>query len=543
MKISSQLLLTFLLNACWQIALVAALASVSSWLLRNSAARYRHWVWVAALFLSVGIPLTTSSQFLISVTNSPASIPQARFDGAPNRGFAISDTRVVEPVEFESNDAYLLTRPLAIGLLALYVAVLSFGLFRLLHAWITTKRLRRTTVPLEADDWMSQVVQKCSIAITGAAQPVQVCSSSNVPVPVTIGVFKPVIVLPADLLNERNDELLMSAIGHELVHVRRRDYALNLVYELLYLPLSFHPAAALIRRRIRQTRELSCDELVAERILNAETYARSLVKLASSAPTLNRLSMTTTVGIADADILEARIMTLLKKPKMDTRRKRIMLIVVSLFLLVPCLAAASFAMKFDLEPTTTMRVAQEPVQQEKERMQKVKESMELRQRTEAEAVRAKLEQLKYQNEMKNDPKLREEFEAAQAKLELLEKTKERMGNEPQFREELEAKREIELKMRAVRQSALTRAARITMDQAIQIATSQKPGKVLECSLDAEHWKEPGVLAADGFVFYRVMLVPSDDSESGVITHVWVNAVDGTLIKTENELPRKQRRPE
>src|SRR4029079_1418383 len=98
-------------------------------------------------------------------------------------------------------------------------------------------------------------------------------------------------------------------------------------------------------------------------------------------------------------------------------------------------------------------------------------------------------------------------------------------------------------MRAVRQSALTRAARITMDQAIQIATSQKPGKVLECSLDAEHWKEPGVLAADGFVFYRVMLVPSDDSESGVITHVWVNAVDGTVIKTENELPRKQRRPE
>ena len=112
-----------------------------------------------------------------------------------------------------------------------------------------------------------------------------------------------------------------------------------------------------------------------------------------------------------------------------------------------------------------------------------------------------------------------------------------------FREEFEAKREIELKMRAVRQSALTRAARITMDQAIQIATSQKPGKVLECSLDAEHWKEPGVLAADGFVFYRVMLVPSDDSESGVITHVWVNAVDGTVIKTENELPRKQRRPE
>ena len=64
MRNSSQLLLTFLLNACWQIALVAALASFSSWLLRNSAARFRHWIWVAALFLSLGIPVTTSWQIL-----------------------------------------------------------------------------------------------------------------------------------------------------------------------------------------------------------------------------------------------------------------------------------------------------------------------------------------------------------------------------------------------------------------------------------------------------------------------------------------------
>jgi hypothetical protein len=46
-------------------------------------------------------------------------------------------------------------------------------------------------------------------------------------------------------------------------------------------------------------------------------------KLASSAPPLQRLSVSTTVGIADADILEARIMSLLRKPKLDTRRKRV----------------------------------------------------------------------------------------------------------------------------------------------------------------------------------------------------------------------------
>lgn len=67
-------------------------------------------------------------------------------------------------------------------------------------------------------------------------------------------------------MREADTDVLTSAIGHELVHVLRRDYLLNLAYELIYLPLSFHPAAALVRRRINQTRELSCDELVTEKL-------------------------------------------------------------------------------------------------------------------------------------------------------------------------------------------------------------------------------------------------------------------------------------
>ncbi len=101
--------------------------------------------------------------------------------------------------------------------------------------------------------------------------------SETLPVPVTIGLFHPVIILPEPLLREGNIDLLTSAIGHEFIHVARRDYLLNFIYELLFVPISFHPAAALLRRRVKQTRELCCDELVAERILNAEVYARSLV--------------------------------------------------------------------------------------------------------------------------------------------------------------------------------------------------------------------------------------------------------------------------
>jgi uncharacterized membrane protein YkoI len=354
------------------------------------------------------------------------------------------------------------------------------------------------------DQCLTQIAERCATAIKMNAVNVRLCSTESVSVPITIGVFNPVIILPRLLLNEGNEEVLTSAIGHELIHIQRRDYAFNLAYELLFLPLSFHPAAALIRRRIRQTRELSCDELVAERILNAEVYARSLVQLASGTPTLRRLSITTTVGIADADILEARIMSLLNKTKMDTPRKRMLLIAFSLLLLVPCLAAGSFAMKFDLK--TSEAVNQEPSQQEKQRREE--------------------ETVKFAR-----PFMVEGDERAM---------KERMETDLEFRQKMIARQELEMKMRAVRQSALVKMARITMDQAIQIATSQKPGNVLQCSLDAEHWEEPGKLAKDGFVFYRVVLVSTEDIETGAATHVWVNAVDGTIIRTEKELPRKPR---
>src|SRR6185369_17414040 len=76
MRLSSQLLLTFLFNAFWQIALIAGTASLGSWLLRNSFARYRHWVQAAALCLAFFVPAFTTSRTLfdnVTQTNNPVT--------------------------------------------------------------------------------------------------------------------------------------------------------------------------------------------------------------------------------------------------------------------------------------------------------------------------------------------------------------------------------------------------------------------------------------------------------------------------------------
>ncbi len=491
---NSQLLLTFLLNACWQIALIAALASLGSWLLRNSVARYQHWVWVSALCLAFLVPAFTSSQTLL---NTPTqTIPAVPFvtesisplsqEPVPN----LSSTTTALPSTF------LLNQTLGLSLLTIYFGFLVFRIFKLVQAWATTRSIKRDAVELEPDERVAAVINRCEIEFGTRSGAVKVFRSETLPVPVTIGLTHPVIILPESLLRDGNLDLLTSAIGHEFIHVARRDYLLNLVYELLFVPISFHPAAAVIRRRVKQTRELCCDELVAERILNAEVYARSLLRLAGSAPPLRRLSVTTTVGIADADILEARIMSLLKKPNLHTRWKKLLLVAVALLLVVPCVAAATFAMRFDVETN-----AQDPAVQEKERKEK-------------EVLETKMRRA-------ND----------------LDELKMKMAQDPAFREEFERKRQVEMEMREVRQAALIRLAKINMDQAIQIATSQQPGKVLLCTLDAKGWEEPGKLARDGVVFYHVII--ADETTPGA-SHVWVNAIDGSIIKTEKELPRKRK---
>ena len=496
MKTSSQLLLNFLLNAVWQIALITALASLGAWLLRSSSARYRHWLWVSALCLAFLIPLTTSIRAYFE-TAAPTTFETA-FMGEPFEARALDQgtntARDLLPSVIQLNT------DLGLILIGFYGVFVLYRSFKLIQAWQTTRTIKRNARELEADDDIASIINKCESEFDTGSRAVRVLRSETLPVPVTMGLTHPAIILPDTLLREGNIDLLTSAIGHEFIHIARRDYLLNLLYELLYLPISFHPAAALLRRRIKQTRELCCDELVAARILNAEVYARSLLRLAGSAPSLRRLSVTTTVGIADADILEARIMSLLTKPRMTTRWKKMLLVVVSILLLVPCVAAAALNVRFEME-----EAAQDPAQQEEraKQVEKEKQAVEMRARETPEAI------------------------------------KEKIARDPVFAAELQRRREVELEMRAITQAALMKLARISMEQAIQIATSQQPGTVMVATLGAKGWEEPGKLAKDGVVFYRVEIAEG----AGVVTHVFVNAVDGTVIKTEKELPRKQRSPE
>jgi TonB family protein len=149
---------------------------------------------------------------------------------------------------------------------------------------------------------------------------VPVLCSSRLAGPVVIGARRAAIILPANMFEESSAEDLTATLCHEMAHVRRHDFLMNLVYELSYLFIAFHPAGMLIKRRIDQTRELACDEMAAGCLVSSSAYARSLVNLARIMFHQPPASPAATLGVFDADILEERVMRLLDKKRRASPR-------------------------------------------------------------------------------------------------------------------------------------------------------------------------------------------------------------------------------
>ncbi len=367
METLSRLVSTFLLNAFWQVSLVTALTAIAAHLLRNAAARYRHALWVIGLGIAILLPLTTLPETwrlacqsgLVGKTmpGDPALLGQppaqeAGLQAAPDRNLETSggksprgSSRLLLLNPFRRH-----SRPIALPLffaypaLGMYMLLVSGQLARLAWALASATRLGREARARQLPAGLAELVTRCQEAL--GLRTVAVNSSLNLAGPATLGFFRPVIVLPERLIESGASEELTAALCHEMAHVRRRDCLVNLLCEFVLLPLVFHPAAWLLKRRIEETRELACDEAAAGLLVSAPEYARSLVNLAQSiAPRASAFSPRYTLGVFDANILEERIMRLLdNRPQESPRRARLLLGGATFALVVAALAAGMFSL-------------------------------------------------------------------------------------------------------------------------------------------------------------------------------------------------------
>jgi beta-lactamase regulating signal transducer with metallopeptidase domain len=329
MKPIEDFVLGFTLNALWQPVLVAAIAALClRLLLRRAAAQHHYVVWAAALSLSVLLPFWSALPDSIDPLKSaisPIAIDLSELGMSP----AIQAIPPATGPGSVNNSSTLSKFPFKSIFTGIFLLFILYRLLKLGRAWSATRAIRQSAIPVVISERLEKVMDHCRQAL-GVSNVSLLCSTS-VTVPVTLGWHRPAIILPAQLASGASPELLTAALGHEMAHIRRRDYAWNIVYELLFLPISFHPAAALVKRRINETRELACDETVGELVMDAHDYARSLVGLANSVSLSSR--PTYTLGVNDADILERRIMKLFEKMPSASKRPARVWLAITLFAL------------------------------------------------------------------------------------------------------------------------------------------------------------------------------------------------------------------
>jgi beta-lactamase regulating signal transducer with metallopeptidase domain len=109
--------------------------------------------------------------------------------------------------------------------------------------------------------------------------------------PLTAGVLRPWILLPATALTGLSAEQLEVVLAHELAHIRRVDYLWNLIQTVVETLFFFHPAVWWISRRVREERELCCDDVAVQACSDPTVYASALLRLEEERRTRLHLAM------------------------------------------------------------------------------------------------------------------------------------------------------------------------------------------------------------------------------------------------------------
>ena len=157
----------------------------------------------------------------------------------------------------------------------LYIAGLMVNLVKLGKGWNKIKQIKRSLIPAEQ---MQQYINSISKRLE-ISRYIQVKFSELIDVPCVTGYFKPLILLPVSIATGLTACEIEAILLHELSHIKRKDYLVNMMQQFISIILFFNPFAQLINRIINRERENGCDDMVIERTENPLIYAHALLKL------------------------------------------------------------------------------------------------------------------------------------------------------------------------------------------------------------------------------------------------------------------------
>lgn len=275
MSDASQALGWTLIHFCWQATAIAACYWVVNLWFKKAHSQTRYLLTLATLFLMLIAAVATfgyetvrcSGNTYFQVSNSPTP-PLA----TPSIGIVVAD------VGFLTKQAALIQLgpflPWIDG--AWLFGVLCFSV-RSVGGWWWLQRLRQRTMEETSATIQATFSKVCSKL--KIARLIDLRISERISIPMTLGFLRPLVLLPASVMLALSPDQLEVILAHELAHVRRADYFWNLLQTLAETLFFFHPAVWWVGNRLKEQRELCCDDIALAMCADPLLYATALLRV------------------------------------------------------------------------------------------------------------------------------------------------------------------------------------------------------------------------------------------------------------------------
>jgi bla regulator protein BlaR1 len=351
-----------LMHSLWQAAILYIAAILLLRLLPASTARGKYILSIAALGTLVYWFADTWATQYQRLSGYTVFVSQPAVDQLPERSRAIHINVPGQDFELLRGLQVYVAQHFNVIMLV-YCAGLLLMTARLLRGMLQLRRLRTRDIFTGDEHWIAFVNH--SAERMGIGRSVQLFLSSRVYTPVMMGVVKPVILLPIATVNSLSVREVEAILLHELAHIRRHDYLLNLLQATIEVLLFFNPFVWLLSSIIRREREHCCDDIVVAQSAEPLIYAKALANLRFN---------TNTAALAQAatgrkNQLLNRIKRIMEMKTTDRNYGRVAIASILILGVVLTIAMLSFTPSFaqkakkspDADSTATHRIVKKTV--------------------------------------------------------------------------------------------------------------------------------------------------------------------------------------
>jgi uncharacterized protein (TIGR03435 family) len=269
-----------LVHFLWQGLSIAVLyAAARRGMARRASPNTRYLLACAALAAMLAAPLMTWGLLRPSDASPEAAY---RIRNTPPAGSTSAVTTTTLPASVRATVSAVQPAQFLPWVVIVWLFGAAAFWVRLAGGWVVAARMRSVLVRRAPPEWQ-QILGKLGARI-GLYRPVRLLVSALVQVPTVVGWLRPVVLVPVGALGGLPPEHMEALLLHELAHIRRHDYLVNMLQSVAEALLFYHPAVWWVSGHIRAERELCCDDVAVSVSGDALTYARALAQLESYRP-------------------------------------------------------------------------------------------------------------------------------------------------------------------------------------------------------------------------------------------------------------------